>query len=771
MFQSITQFLFKFSELQFSEGTMTFDPGIGLFAAALLVIAVSAGVLFVIAITNIFPLNRIRVISGTLRLLAILLLLLPVLEPVLLTPDVIPDENFLVVLADKSASMSIEDGVFGGTRDEDVSTVLAGPGSGLLPELEENFIIRYYTFGDIPERVDSLGARAAEGNGTNIESALRRVVSDFKGLPLSGIVMLTDGADNSRDNPLNTAEELRSMNIPLHIVGIGGEEFAQERELLDAVTSKGLEEGTGAEIEVKVKSWIEETAPVTFNLYKGEEIVFSETRNLKGGGMIDHFTFFYEPKEKGAVEYSLKIDELPNEVNLQNNSMNILIDSRKDSIRVLYFEGHARSDFKFIKRALEDDQVVEFTSLLRTGQGKYYRQGIRDVHELVNGFPQTEEELYKFKAVIFGDLEASYFSLTQLDMIERFVRERGGGFLMLGGRNSFAEGDYWNTPIADILPVGLDPAGKQIIPDLFHNPNQSAEDQGFEFQPTRDGLDNPILKLAPDLGTNRALWREMPHLTSINYFDGIKPGATVLAVKPEDEFGEEKPLLAIQNYGRGRTAALGSSSTWRWQMMLEADDTRHERFWRQLVRWLITAAPNSVNIEVDNNVYAPDEEVEVRVSIYDEDYNPLDFADLGGTVVTPSGEEQNIVFHPDLVNEGEYTGIYVPQNEGVYSFSVRAERDGEYIGSSNKKILSRPSKKEFFNATKKRRYLQDLAAVSGGLYYDAGAAGSLIDNVKTRRTATSVFRSDYLWDMPFLYLLAFVLLIAEWIYRRRKGLP
>jgi len=696
MWDTWLQRLFKFSPLQYSEGEIALLPGPELFISIVVLSALCAGLIAIYVLTNIYTNSRVKALSVMLRVLALLLLFLPFLEPVLLTPDIIPNENFIAVLTDKSSSMSIPDGYFGGTRDKDADVILNDPDNGILTELERNFKVRQYGFSDTPERVDSLSAVSPGGNGTNITTALRRVLSDFKGLPLSGIVLFTDGGDNSTEDPLNVAEELRALDIPLHIVGLGSESFEQERELLDISTGKGLEEGTGAEIDVKVRSWIQETSPVSFNIYREDEVVFSESRFLKGGGRIDQFSFFYEPDEKGAVEYTLKVDGLPGEINTQNNSLNMLIDTHKDTIRVLYFEGHLRSDFKFIKRALEDDQVVEFTSVSRTGTNKYYRQGITGVDELAGGFPKTEEELYRFKAVIFGDIEASYFSIEQLFMVEKFVRERGGGFMMLGGLNSFAEGDYWNTPVADLLPMEIDPSRSQVVREQFYDPDMPATDQGFKFVPTRAGLENPILKLASDMGTNRSLWNEMPPMTSINYNGAVKPGGTVLAVKSKDHFGGEEPLLVIQRYGKGRSAALATSSTWRWQMMLDAEDTRHERFWRQLVRWLVTSAPDNVNINLADNIFAPGDEIPVRVSVFDNDYNPVEFVDIEGTVTNPAGESHEIHFHPDLVADGEYVAAYIPRGQGVYTVNVRAHSGGEFVGEDRINFLTRPSKKEFY---------------------------------------------------------------------------
>ena len=771
MWDSLFEWLFKFKSTNYTEGDIVLQAGRALYPFIVLTIVLLAAFIFIYLVSSIYTSARSKAISISLKVVALILLCIPLLEPTLLMPDIVPNENFLAVLIDDSASMTIKDGQFGETRQDDAKYILLNEENGLIRELEENFKVRYYSFGDEVTRIDSVEYLTGDGNETNLAVGLQRILSDFKGLPLSAVVVLTDGGDNSKDNPQSMVDELRSLDIPLHIIGLGSETFEQERELLDVTYSKGLKKGSGAEISIKTRSWITEREPAKISIYKGDKLVHTETRQLKGESKIDNFTFFFEPEGEDAVEYTLQLERLSNEINTDNNSINLLIDTRKDSVRVLYFEGHLRTDFKFIKRALEDDQVIEFTSLARPGANKFYRQGVKDSEELRGGFPKSQKELFKFKAVIFGDIEAAYFTIDQLEMIELFVKNRGGGFLMLGAKNSFAEGDYWNTPIEDILPVAIDPTRKQIIKADFYNPEITTEEDLIKFQPTRAGLEHAILKLASDFGTNRDMWDQMPGLTHLSLLGGLKPGATVLAEKPSDSRGPVEPILSIQRYGKGRTAALATASTWRWQLLRDSKDMRHERFWSQLVRWLVSSTPNNVNINLDDNLYSPGDEVTIRINVFDEDFVPLDFIEVKGTITDPFGSVNDISFRPDLSEDGEYLSSYIPLEQGVYVINVEALRDGQVIGKHYQSFLSRTSKDEFFNATLKRKFLENLVEANNGVYYTPSEFENIPVNVQTRKTSTSIYRNEYLWDMPILFILALIVLSIEWIYRRRKGLP
>ncbi len=766
MFES----LLKYSRVQFEEGSLGFLAGGAFWLYVALLALIVVGMAWMYRRSKRYRSTQHKIWSLGLRLGALGLLALPLFEPVLITPMVVPDENFVAVMVDASSSMSIEDGATGNTRFAQASKLLFDETVGLFPALNDHFKLRLYSFSDEALRADSL-SNVPTGTSTNLTTALDRVMADFKGLPLTGIVLLTDGGDNSNDRPQEKAEVLRSLDVPLHIVGLGKERIEPERELLDVAVTTAVEQTTGAEIDVKVRSWANEPTPVDIHILQDDQRVFTEQHRLKGSGKIDQFTLFFEPTREGAHEYTVQVAPAENEDNLANNTQNLLINTRKDTLRVLYVEGHLRRDFKFIKRALQDDQVIDFTSVSRTGPGKIYRQGIRSPNELAGGFPTTEAELNQFHAILVGDMEAAAFTPEQLLLIERFVRVRGGGFLMLGGRNSYVEGSYNDTPIADVLPVELDLSRRTVIPPAFSNPNEPPGEQGFAFLPTPAGLESPILKLSPDAGTNRARWANIPGLTSINFLGAVKPGAVVLAEKPNDDYGEREPLLVIQRYGRGRSAALPTASTWRWQMLLPAEDVRHERFFRQLIRWQATGAPKPVDIDQAETRFTPADPVPVAVNVYDDGYAPQSNASVEATLTLPSGQTRNLHLQPALAEDGAYTTTYYPQQEGMYNLNVKASVNGQTIGTDRQHFLVRPSKQEFANATLQRPFLENLATASNGTYYTPDQANTLPDNLMSRRTATSVFQADYLWDMPLLFGLALVLLSIEWITRRRRGLP
>ncbi len=112
---------------------------------------------------------------------------------------------------------------------------------------------------------------------------------------------------------------------------------------------------------------------------------------------------------------------------------------------------------KFLRRAVNDDKNLAVVTLQRTADNKYLRLlDVDDPEQLLAGFPKTREELFAYRGLMLGSIEAGAFTGDQLRMIAEFVERRGGGLLMLGGPRAFAEGGYAGTPVADALPVTIE---------------------------------------------------------------------------------------------------------------------------------------------------------------------------------------------------------------------------------------------------------------------------------------------------------------------------
>jgi hypothetical protein len=347
-------------------------------------------------------------------------------------------------------------------------------------------------------------------------------------------------------------------------------------------------------------------------------------------------------------------------------------------------------------------------------------------------------------------------------MISDFVSQRGGGFLMLGGRNSLGQGGYANTPLEDLLPVNLGKTAGGIA---------GFQDTEFKARLTSYGLQHPITRISLSEEENRKRWEAAPPLVGLNPTDGPKAGATVLARgAAADARGQSPVLLAFQRYGRGKSVALSTAATWRWRMGLEHADNFHELFWKQMMRWLVSDVPDAVSVAAERHSYSLEDAAVLRVDAKDPAFMPLDNARITAQVKAPSGEISSLEFVWDVEKSGVYSAAFKSREEGIHEVTAEAFQNGKSLGTANAHFRVSDSTAEFHNAAMNPDLLKRLSAATGGRYYSPQDLRNLTEDISYVERGPARLEEKDLWDMPFLFLLLAGLVSTEWFIRKRKGL-
>jgi hypothetical protein len=211
---------------------------------------------------------------------------------------------------------------------------------------------------------------------------------------------------------------------------------------------------------------------------------------------------------------------------------------------VLSLEGEAAAGIKFIRQATDLDDNLQVVLLQRTAEAtvnapdKYLRLGVDGPEELAGGFPLKRDELFTYRSIILGTVEASAFTPEQQRMLEDFVDVRGGGLLALGGPRSFSEGGWAGTPLSEALPVVLDRGsrGPQYPPSEL------------VVKPTRVGASHVDTNHGE--GDAAAKWRDLPPVTSLNH-------CAKQAGDRAPRRGGARPRLGV------RVSACGRGKRWR----------------------------------------------------------------------------------------------------------------------------------------------------------------------------------------------------------------
>ena len=595
----------------------------------------------------------------------------------------------------------------------------------------------------------------------------------LNGLPLGGIVLVTDGADNSQIDPVTKAQDFGNRQIPIFTVGVGQEEIPQDIGIVDVTAAKTVLEGSVFNVSVALDHRGYEGQEVELSIIDRDNQVESKVVILGAEGVPRRYELQLNPERPELIVYDLQVELQSGEIIEQNNSYSFLVDNtEKPPLDILYIEGHPRNEYKFIRRAVEDDRALRLATYLQTGPEKYYRQGVDSATELNNGFPRDKETLYEYEAIILGDIEDSFFNADQLQMIEDFVAERGGGFLMSG----MVDVEFISTPIADILPVTL--VEESFLPPHLRGGIRRGEHPTGELyfpRLTNNGEFSPLLRLSTDDSENLNLWRQFPELQGIYVTGRIKSGATVLLEHPLLQYQNQAlPIIASQRYGSGRSISINTASTWRWQMMQPSADLSHETIWRQILRWLSTSAPERITIEFDQEFYNVGDEVNITARVLNDQYEPDNDAALWMQTTNPLDQATDIPMEWDIEQDGVYRASFNVGDEGVYSLLVdvaSAAGDASADGSEKRAaFVVTPSLREYTNAEKDAGLLARIAEASGGSYFNLAEVDSLVDVVEFTPNAYSREVQIDLWDQPWLLGLLILIMSIDWIARRMRGL-
>jgi uncharacterized membrane protein len=750
--------------------------------------------------------------SVLLKLVALVALAFCLAEPLWNGSRARPGANVIAVVADNSQGLQIHDAGRATSRGEDLRNLLDRGRVGWLGALGEGFEVRRYVFDSRLQSSRDFSDLDFQGRSSAMVTALQSLTERYKGHPLAGILLLTDG------NATDLRGQLPSWKgmPPVYPVVLGDAARLKDVSIRQMTTERSAFEDAPVVVQARVESHGFGATPLVARLTdQSGKAIQEQSLSAPADGGSAPLRFQIKPTAAGVSFFELGVRTLAEsgagaastnsaEATLANNSRIVMADRGRGPHRILYVSGRPNWEFKFLNRALQEDDQLKLTGLIRVakrepkfefrgragetgnplfrGFGDQSREGAerydqpvltpinpRDPLELRSGFPRTAEELYPFSAVIVDDLEAGFFSADQAALLQRFVSERGGGFLMLGGMESFQQGEYRRTPIGDMLPVYLDRM-------------EEAKSSGpMRFALGREGWLLPWARIRDNESDERSRLEAMPRFEVVNRVGDAKPGASVVATVA-DESGQEVPALVVQRFGLGRTAALTVGDVWRWGMKDAASHADMDKGWRQLVRWLVAETPNRVDIAAEPVAGDPNGAMRLQVRARDASYLPLDNAAVtlevepivfrGGRTTTNQASILRLQVEPSGTEPGVYEAVYVPRQTAGYRARVTVlDSAHAEVGRAETGWTSDLAAEEFASLVPNRGLLEQIATATGGEVVAASKLDDWVKHLAARPAPVMEPWSRPLWNLPALFALALICLVAEWGLRRWKGLP
>ncbi|MBD3181308.1 hypothetical protein GF312_03385 [Candidatus Poribacteria bacterium] len=712
------------------------------------------------------PITRFtRYLLIALRVLAVALILFCILEPTLITRENIQQKPNLLILVDNSQSMSLTDMKSGETdeipRIEIAKQSIISQESDVVEDLAERFNLHFYQFDSDCISVET-PAFSADGNLTDMGKAISKAANDWRGQLNAGILMLSDGGNNSGPEPLTAVKQ---VGLPVYTLGIGNTEMPRDIQVskVDVTPIAYVDHILNMQALINSNGYDGQQVQVTLNMgdgtQPGAQVLDSVPLVLDSQTRQQAVELQFKPQQEGTFNFSVKIDSDPEEITAQNNIYPFTVEIVKTKLRVLFLEGTPRWEFAFMRRAIEKDPNIEADFLVTTKAKAYYYLG-EDENE-VQRFPENREELFSYDVLIIGDINLDFFNSVHLDMINDFVEGKGGSAVFLAGGKSFGPDGFGNSSIQKMMPLEL--GGSRAI--KIKSP--------FNPALTQEGLRHPVTRISEDQTQNISIWRDLPVLTSFYRTSGVKLGATILAEYTDG--ATSLPIIAFQRYGNGVVMMITSDNLWRWSFggyPYGMNDSYYRKFWSGAVRWLASVSTRAdlVNVETDKGSYYKGENVKITVYVYDESYTPLSDANLSGKIqMLDETKKINL----KLVSEGNgrYTAEFVPAREGRYEVYVKADYAGKNLDEATTEFVIQKAVLEFQDTQLNEGLLKNVAETSGGVYLHVSEVSELPETIKDVDVRPfSSIRERSIWDNWIVMLMAVGMLTAEWILRKRNGM-
>ena len=710
-----------------------------------------------------------------LRILASLALVFAMLRPAIQFSEIDSEPAQLVVLMDRSRSMSTPDGPAGLSRRDAVLQVLEGS-QELLETASDEIDVRYFDFAEELMPVE-VREPVSDGNLTAIGKVLDALREQERGERLLAVILASDGAQRAGGeddiDPLTAARRFAEQRgVPVHTIVFGtsalstsGMDLAVEDLSLDQPVT--FERKTvpvqlqvrmlgAAGRKAKVRLLIEDRTGKALG-ESGELIELPLSADARPFRQIEtRENMVTVPVELSFVaeqagEYKIAAEVVPQdgEVKLGNNRLETLITVRKGGLKVAYFDV-PRPEQKFLRRLNETAKIQLDTQVILPG----------------SRLQQTRVDPTLFDAGMYdvyliGDVPASVFKHPSQDLLGQLAArvQEGAGLAMIGGLHNFGAGGYADTPLKALLPVRMSISEtirwEQDAPQNHHT-------KPIRMLPTPEGELHYLMRLS---ATND--WRELPEMGGANRLSAKSGAVEILS-----ESASGDPLLFASDTGGGRVLALGVDETWKWH--LHGFEAEHQRFWQQFVLWLARKEFDSdqpVWVRVEPRNFAPLSRVSIEFGAQDDDGNPIADAVYHVEVITPEGENQKVPARR-FADHGvaEFSETLQP---GDYWIRVNATRNGESLGSpAMSRFIVNARDLELDNPAADPGLMSEIAAMTGGTVIPSEGFHQFLEQLITEGIPTDMqtFRRINLWDgWPMLCL--FVLLMSlEWTIRKLNGL-
>lgn len=708
------------------------------------VLGIATG-LYLLILRRISPEKHLLLMTFRISILAVLLWLC--INPTITTKRTRKVAQIFYFLVDTSKSMSITDELSPPvSRIEAINSLFTGK-DGLTDYFQDKKIDwEIVSFGDTLTKNQAMPLQAAAQKSNH----LKNLEEFFEGLdrdtPVQ-IFMLSDGRSTEHADP-------QSIEYPYPVSTVGlGTPHEQTDLWIQSVDAPAV-----AEIEQKVELKVhigEQKIPagtrISLKMEDESGAVVEEKKLVSPVEQVQKFSFV--PDKAGVEIFTFVIESKDiNELYLTNNEESTGLLVRKNFIKVMVI-GSPSWDMEFLLRSLRGIKNIKTVVYNLVGSEK---KDFFSISKRTTVKPEEVfTELWQQDACILFDVPASLFTGEQAKTITRFVSDKDGGMLIIGGTHSLGSGGYIQSPIAPLVPFIMNSTDFVNLETKITVPSAKKA--------------NPLIS---NFLQNNDL-ENLPPLEGFNLSYKPKPSAEVF-LELRLNTGTTVPLLAVMKYGAGKSAVFSGRGFYRWDMHAGSASSGPnvlDRLIPNLIGCISSAGEDAFLHVTIPGVYFPlGEKVPVEVVVLDRTYAPAQNSRVSATVTSASGMKSTLEFLPVQSEPSTWKTAFLPPGSGKYHIEITGFRSANDASTIKTNIIVHSVSEEFKFLAADWTFLKQIAHLSGGNFYDLKQFENYTKSLKPQYITQTKKTTHLVIDYPYILILIVTLATLEWFIRIREGL-
>ncbi|HBC85648.1 MAG TPA: hypothetical protein DCZ94_01710 [Lentisphaeria bacterium] len=594
----------------------------------------------------------------------------------------------------------------------------------------------------------------ADAEYTSINQMLEKGIEKQKGEYCPGIILLTDGAHNSPEDPENALKLFQKLGIPVYACGLGKErskDISAEYILGEDVVF--LNEKAKIYVNVNQNGYTGDDTEL--KLYLGDKSVYTGRHKLDKDGEIS-FPVEYVPRTKGTYQLKVEVSSMPGEVTTENNIYIKNVRVIDEKIKILLLFGTPSWEYRYLMGALERDKRVDVKAWLAMADKRLFKKG-SDRLSLLASLPDKKDLGKSYDIIFISKLDAIALPPEFQQSIRKFVEEQGGSLAVIADMVSIPY-SFKATPLEEMMPLTItERTGRSYKNEMF----DVLKDE-MRFEVTDDGSSHQLVAFSGNKDENKKIWSGLPPIYNCYTSGRPKPSAINLVALATGSGRQKYPAIVFHSYGKGTVLFMGFDSTWRWRK--EFGDRYFRDFWSKAVQFL--GLPHLLNESAQSTIFVgketcySGEKIGFRAKVCNPDYSPV-ITDQIKMTVNENGVDKQVDMNSVANRPGIYKAEYMPETPGTLKIALPAQ----YSARPVELRIIKPQL-EFHNSGLNKTLLEKISKNTGGGFYTAEQADQIMADLYKNRHKAPINVKISLWDSMLLLLLSLCLFSAEWYFRK-----